>query len=1064
MKNVSWPCRCLKCWLLVGGMLVASTAAAAEAGPGDRIFSQQPEIMSAASATPSVAEPLAGDNSKPSAGPTPAWIWGKDQNRPYVVRKTFAGGSKDARLQAACDNVMTLYLNGQKLASSDSWQSPANIDVQRHIQPGENTLLAEISNVGSLAGFVLRLALTDADGKLRHVVTDDTWQVASSRTATDWSPVVVMAKYGSPPWGDVLAGASATAISVREQFNVLPGFQVERLFTVPKPTLGSWVCLAIDGKGRLIASDQDDKGLCRITPPAIGSQEPTKVERLDVKISSAQGMVWAFDSLYVSVNGPSSSLYRLKDTNNDDQFDEVVKLKDIGGNGEHGPHALRLSADGKSILALAGNHTQPPFAVKRNAPPQTMGGIRAGQLHAELPAGMSSRLAPNWDEDLVLPRQWDGNGHAAGILAPGGWIAKTDPDGKEWEIVSSGYRNQYDMALNADGELFAYDADMEWDYGMPWYRPTRVVHSSSGSEFGWRSGTGKWPPYYVDSLPPIVEIGPGSPVGVEFGYGTKFPAKYQTALFILDWTFGTMYAIHTEPAGASYSAVKEEFLSRTPLPLTDVVVGPDGALYFTVGGRGTQSELFRVTYVGADSTAAVDAHDPRGAELRALRHKLEAFHVAGADPAQAVPVLLPQLGHADRHIRYAARVGLERLPVESWQDAVIGASNPETVITGIVGLARQAEPALQDKLLAALDRLEFSQLGEAQQLELLRAYQLVLIRLGLPAEKPRAALGSKFEALFPNSSEMVNRELANLMVAVAAPNVAHMLVPHLTRERVMTQVDLGDVLARNAGYGGTVAAVMANQPDQQQMCYVFALRNLKTGWTIEERKTYFAWFEKARKWSGGASYQNFLLHIEQEAYDNATDSERLVIEASGLRKAYKAPALPKPVGPGKDYTLDELVALSATRMQGRDFKNGQRTFAAARCVICHRFAGDGGATGPDLTQAAGRFNFKDLAESILEPSKVVSDQYRTSIVETSDGKSYTGRVLSVTDDSLLLLLDPEDSTKTVKIPKADIEGQRLSAVSIMPQDLAKQLNENELLDLLAYLLSRGNPQDAMFNK
>ena len=211
-------------------------------------------------------------------------------------------------------------------------------------------------------------------------------------------------------------------------------------------------------------------------------------------------------------------------------------------------------------------------------------------------------------------------------MAPGGWVAKTDPDGKTWEIESIGYRNSYDMAFNADGELFVYDADMEWDYGMPWYRPTRVNHATSGSEFGWRSGTGKWPAYYVDSLPAMVNVGPGSPVGVTFGYGAKFPAKYQKALFICDWTFGTMYAIHTEPNGSTYKATKEEFVSRTPLPLTDNAVGPDGALYFTIGGRGTQSELYRVTYVGNESTAAVNAKDAKFAEQRAIRHQLEQFH------------------------------------------------------------------------------------------------------------------------------------------------------------------------------------------------------------------------------------------------------------------------------------------------------------------------------------------------------------------------------------------------------------------------------------------------------
>ena len=87
-------------------------------------------------------------------------------------------------------------------------------------------------------------------------------------------------------------------------------------------------------------------------------------------------------------------------------------------------------------------------------------------------------------------------------------------------------------------------------------------------------------PVHPDSLPQLVDVGPGSPVGAGFGYGAKFPAKYQKALYILDWTFGTIYAIHMEANGASYTATKEEFVSRTPLPLTDVVIGSDGARSF----------------------------------------------------------------------------------------------------------------------------------------------------------------------------------------------------------------------------------------------------------------------------------------------------------------------------------------------------------------------------------------------------------------------------------------------------------------------------------------------------
>ncbi len=362
----------------------------------------------------------------------------------------------------------------------------------------------------------------------------------------------------------------------------------------------------------------------RITPGRVGTDEETKVEKIPAKITAAQGLLWHNGMLYVVCNGgPGSGLYRVTSSKNNDVLDKVEKLKALPGGGEHGPHAVRLGPDGKSLYVICGNHTQPPQPLD------------------------SSRVPKNWSEDHLLPRQWDANGHARGILAPGGYVAKTDFEGKTWEMFTTGYRNPFDFAFNADGEMFVYDADMEWDMGMPWYRPTRVNHATSGSEFGWRSGTGKWPGYYVDSLPAMIDLGPGSPTGVEFGYGAKFPAKNQKALFGCDWTFGTIYALHLTPDGATYKATKEEFLSRTPLPLTDIVINQaDGAMYFVIGGRGAQSELFRVTYVGKESTEKVEYKDQREAAERETRKKLEAFHVPANDPEKAVAPSTLALGTA----------------------------------------------------------------------------------------------------------------------------------------------------------------------------------------------------------------------------------------------------------------------------------------------------------------------------------------------------------------------------------------------------------------------------------
>ena len=147
--------------------------------------------------------------------------------------------------------------------------------------------------------------------------------------------------------------------------------------------------------------------------------------------------------------------------------------------------------------------------------------LRAGN-NTNLPEEISrSRVPKNWSEDHLLGRMPDARGHNANRMGPGGFILSMNPDGKDLELIATGFRNQYDIALNREGELFTYDADMEWDVGTPWYRPTRINHVISGAEFGWRNGTGKWPAYYPDSFGAAVDIGPGSPTGICFGYRTS---------------------------------------------------------------------------------------------------------------------------------------------------------------------------------------------------------------------------------------------------------------------------------------------------------------------------------------------------------------------------------------------------------------------------------------------------------------------------------------------------------------------------------------------------------------
>jgi len=1039
-----------------------------------RWITQKPVIITDATQEGDAIKPNL-PKAKKLPGPRPFWIWAHNKPKKgerVLLRKEFdSPDSAKALAVATCDNSFKIKINGKQALAGTNWAQSYRKDVRPLLRKGKNEILAEATNEGGPAGFLFKLILTKADGSQSFIVSDKSWEVFDPKKITPGSVVEekgevdeilgddaedpaitrahVIGKLGSGPWGDPLNApqqSSSGGSNPLRPLNLLPGFQVELLYTVPRNLQGSWVCMTFDDKGRIIASDQGGRGLSRLTPAPIGSNEMTRAESLDVKMTGSQGMLYAFGKLYVSCSaGPGPGFYIIEDTDADDTFDKVTKVRAIRGGGEHGPHSLVLSPDKKWIYFIAGNYTKLPEPLTGYLPPK------------------------NWQEDLLLPRQWDANGHARGLKAPGGWICRTDPEGKKWEVFCNGFRNPFDMAFNADGELFAYDADMEWDIGAPWYRPTRLVHAASGAEFGWRSGTGKWPAWYPDSLPPVLDIGPGSPTGVSSGRGTKFPAKYQRALFLNDWTFGTIYAVHLTPEGASYKGVKEEFVSGIPLPVTDSGIGPDGAFYFAIGGRSIQSALYRVTYVGKESTAPVDGRDTKFAKERELRKSLEAFH--GKQDPKAVDAALSQLEHDDRHIRFAARIALEHQPVEQWQDKALSLKQPRALITAVIGLARQGKPgpeggtsALQPRLLKTLSDLDFEHLNESLQIDWLRALALTFIRQGKPDDETAVAFGKRIAPLYPAKSDALNRELVQLLVYLNEPSVIDKTIA-LLHQKHEQSFDISDeLLKRHGGYGGSIRRMLDNQPQIQNLHYAFVLRNLRYGWTLEQRKAYYDFLDTQSKASGGNSYGKFLVNIRKEAMGNTPEHVQVALKLKKGKLAALPAELPKPKGPGKEWKTADIEKLTAQGLSGRNFEHGRKMFAAAKCIQCHRFDGFGGATGPDLTGAAGRFSSRDLAEAMTEPSKVISDQYQATVFLTEDEEVITGRVIGDEEGKLVVMTDPFDASKTATIAEKEIKERKPSPVSLMPAGLMNTLNAEEVKDLLAYLMSRGNPQDRMFKQ
>ncbi len=797
-------------------------------------------------------------------------------------------------------------------------------------------------------------------------------------------------------------GQTATPV---DQIKLAPGFKAELLYSVPKASQGSWVSITHDRVGRLIASDQGGS-LYRITPTSISGQ-PIKVERLPVALGKAHGLLYAFNSLYVVVNGvpnTESGIYRLTDTNGDDTFDDVKPLRMFNGSGEHGPHSVVLAPDKKSLYVCGGNHT-------------------------DIPKPEKSLLPRNWGEDQLLPRLWDAGGHAVGRMAPGGWICRMDPDGKEFELVSAGFRNEFDIAFNTAGELFTFDADMEWDIGLPWYRPTRVNHVTSGSEFGWRSGTGKWPSYYPDSLPAVIDIGPGSPTGIVFGTGARFPQKYQRSLFIADWSYGIVYALQLQADGATYQATKETFCSAAAFQVADMIVNPrDGALYLAIGGRNTQSGLYRITYVGDEDTQPAAAEKLNGPQN--LRRVIERLH-APVGP-NAVTAAWTFLSHEDRHIRYAARIALEHQDVALIVAKLNSEKNIDAILGASIAMARNGGQLYQKTTVEALSKVPWLGLTESQKFSLMRAYGLVLIRMGPPTKETLDVITSRFNQYYPANSVVLNRELSKLMIAVGAP----------------------DVVAK------TLLLLKSAPTQEEQIHYALALSSLKTGWNLPQRMEYFRWFTETASLRGGNSFTGFLNNIREQAIGTLTRQEGVILKqliaTQPPPSAADAELKARPFV--KKWTVAELEGLLKQGLVGRDFDRGQKLFTVAQCYKCHRFDQQGGMVGPDLTAAGRRFNHHDLLEAIVEPSKVISDQYQATMFLTNEGQQIVGRVANLNAGAYYVQTDLLNPGTFTIVNVSQIEEMAPSKTSMMPDGLLDTFSADEVLDLIAFVRS-GNDRN-----
>ncbi len=515
-----------------------------------------------------------------------SWIWSAEHPRGSApagncyFRKTFAAGTvEQASITITADDSYELYVNGRRIGAGNSIRQMEQYDITGLVRRGRNVIAVRVHNVSpGPAALAARLFVKPAGAPWASFSTDASWVTSideaphwESVTFNDmrWTPAQVFGLLGrTAPW-DYREDTTPQRLSENKRFQISPEFEV--LEILDHDQTGSLINIAFNEFGHIIASQEGGPLLLIYDSDQDGTVD--RVRAYCDLVDNIQGILPLNGDVYVTGEGAQGpGVYRLIDADRNGALEEAELIVGFHQTStEHGAHGLALGEDGM-IYCVLGNHAS----------------------LADRPAE-SSTLRNFYEGDLVTPRYEDPAGHARGIQAPGGSIIRFDLQGQRVELVAGGLRNAYDLAFNAESQLFVHDSDMESDQGAPWYRPTSVYEIAEGGEYGWRSGWAKWPTYYYDRLPPILETGRGSPTGCCVYEHFMFPQRFHGNVFFADWTSGHILAVDFDEEGHAHSQV---FLRGQPLNVTDVTVGPDGWLYFCTGGRGTRGGIYQVRWKG----------------------------------------------------------------------------------------------------------------------------------------------------------------------------------------------------------------------------------------------------------------------------------------------------------------------------------------------------------------------------------------------------------------------------------------------------------------------------------
>jgi putative heme-binding domain-containing protein len=426
-------------------------------------------------------------------------------------------------------------------------------------------------------------------------------------------------------------------------------------------------------------------------------------------------------------------------------------------------------------------------------------------------------------------------------------------------------------------------------------------------------------------------------------------------------------------------------------------------------------------------------------------------------------------------VQYAARLVLEHQPVATWKAKALAETNPTSKIQAILALAHHGKEADAGAMLSSLMQVDYAALSGTDKQNILRTIEVILSRYDKGATASKAQLVAYLDPHYPADDNLLNRSLSILLVHLDAPSVVGKTLALLKDAKddpnyQKTFTESSDLILRNPQYGLDIANMLANVPPAQATFYATVLGGSDKGWTAAQRVEYFGWIKNAlTAYKGGRSYVGFLDRARKmalasvykadfEKYDELSGGKLLTESGNDIINSGA-----QPEGPGRRWTLEEAEPMVAN-LVGRDLVKGKAMYAATLCQSCHTMQGEGGAIGPDLSQLGTRFSAKDILVATIDPNATISDQYQSTVLELKAGGSILGRITNEDAKNYYISQNPFAPNDIKTVSKSTVALKKNGDVSIMMPGLINRLNEEELKDLMAYLISGGNANHAVYKK